>query len=420
VKAKLRVEPLEVRSLLDGTTLLIGTWNVGIADAAYRLGSYETVLAAMGQEYAYYGTPQAPDIITVEETRSNARSGARADTDYLTGLMNDAYGGGYDHGTLDGQSRGGGTEGVIYNTQTIALLDEQAVGITSPTGTVRQELRYLFRPLGYDDGSADFYVYVGHYSADSASRRNVEALQVRADADALGDGVHILYTGDFNAHSSNEAAERTLLSAGSGQAFDPINRLGEWFDNSAMLDIMSESPAVTAPRGLIGGGIKNRYDLLWESAPVIGDYGLQALPWTYHSVGNNGSVPLRGSVDDPSNTALAELDNQWDVLNALANDSSDHLPVVQEYQIVTPAKTAAVFLSARPASEAVVPQSVAQPAEERPSATVEQDAAVTRHTTEVVQPLARKAGDGAHDWFGHPAIQPADNRGEKSESRFDP
>jgi hypothetical protein len=392
VNANLRVEPLEARNLLDGTTLLIGTWNVDIADLGYRPPGFETVLAAMGQEYAYYGAPQAPDILTVTETRSNAYAGPHADTDYLTGLLNDAYGGGYDHGTLDGGSTGGGTEGVIFDTQTVELLDEQAVGVTSTTGPARQELRYLFRPVGYDDGSADFYVYVGHYKAGTTTtdrnRRNVEAQQVRADADAFGDGVHILYTGDFNAESSNEPAEQTLLSAGSGQAFDPIDRLGQWHDNPGAVDIDT----------IQSWNLENRYDLLWETAPVIGDYGLQAMPWTYHSFGNNGSVPLHGSVDDPANTAFAELDNQWDVLHALARACSDHIPVLQEYQIVTPAKGVAIFMSARPTSEAVVPQSAAHPVEERPLAAVDQGAAVTRHTTEAVQPLAQKAGDGAHDW----------------------
>jgi hypothetical protein len=330
VKANLRVEPLEPRNMLDGTTLLIGTWNVDIADLGSRPPGFETVFTAMGRECAYYGTPQAPDILTITETRSNAYSGAHADTDYLTGLLNDAYGGGYDHGTLDGGTTGGGTEGVIYNTQTVALLEEQAVGVTSTSGPARQELRYLFRPVGWDDGSADFYVYVGHYKAGDLTtdqnRRNVEAQQVRADADALGAGVHILYTGDFNAHSSNEPAEQTLLAAGNGQAFDPIERLGVWYRNPAMVDIDT----------IQSWHLENRYDLLWETAPVIGDYGLQAMPWTYHSFGNNGSVSLCGSVEDPSNTALAELDNQWDVLHALARACSDHIPVLQEYQIVTP------------------------------------------------------------------------------------
>jgi hypothetical protein len=329
-RRSLAIEPLEARSLLDATTLLIGTWNVDIADLGYRPAGFPTVLAALGAEYAYYGTPQPPDVLTITETRSNARTGATADTEYLTQILNDLYGSGtYDHGIRNGFSNGGGTEGVIYNTQTVQLLEETAVGFASTSGPARQELRYLFRPVVIPDGSADFYVYVGHYKAGSTTtdrnRRTVEAQQVRADADALGPGVHILYTGDFNCASSNEPAEQTLLASGNGQAFDPISRLGTWQNNPAFVDI--DTIAATA--------LGNRYDLLWETAPVIGDNGLQALPATYHTVGNNGSVPLRQSVASPGNTALSELANQADVLDALANTTSDHLPVMQEYQIVT-------------------------------------------------------------------------------------
>jgi hypothetical protein len=329
--SSLIVEPLEARSLLDATTLLIGTWNVDIADLGYRPPGFPTVLAAIGAEYAYYGAPQPPDILTVTETRSNARTGATADTEFLTKTLNDLYGPGtYDHGTRNGATTGGGTEGVIYNTQTVQLLEEAPIGTASTSGPARQELRYLFRPVGYDDGSADFYVYVGHYKAGSTTtdknRRNVEAQQVRADADALGAGVHILYTGDFNTTSSNEPAEQTLLSGGDGQAFDPTGRLGTWQNNPAFVDL--DTIGATS--------LDNRYDLLWETAPVVGDFGLQAMPATYHTFGNNGSVPLRQSVASASNTALSELANQADVLFALANTTSDHLPVMQEYQIVTP------------------------------------------------------------------------------------
>jgi hypothetical protein len=150
--------------------LLIGTWNVGIADAGYRLGSYDTVLAAIGNESSY-ASPQPLDIPTIVETRSNAYFGANADTEFLTQLMNGIYGAAtYDHGVRNGASTGAGTQGVIYNTQAVELLDEQAIGVIIGTsGPARQELRYLFRPVGYDDGSADFYVYVGHYKAGTGS-----------------------------------------------------------------------------------------------------------------------------------------------------------------------------------------------------------------------------------------------------------
>src|SRR5262249_9784638 len=184
---------------------------------------------AIGNESGY-ASPQPLDILAVTETRSNARTGATADTEFLTQILNGVYGpGAYDHGTLNGRTTGGGTEGVGYNTQTGQLLEEAAVGVASTGGPARQELRYRFRPAGYDDGSADFYVYVGHYKAGTTAadrnRRNVEAQQVRADADALGAGAHALYTGDFNAAGSNEPAQQTLLAPGGGQAFDPGGRL---------------------------------------------------------------------------------------------------------------------------------------------------------------------------------------------------
>jgi hypothetical protein len=108
---------------------------------------------------------------------------------------------------------------------------------------------------------------------------------------------------------------------------------------------------------------------------------LEALPWTYHSFGNNGSVPLHGCVDDPSNTALAELDNQWEVLHALAHACSDHIPVLQEYQIVTPGRAATLFQSARSVSEVIVPKSPTRPFGAQIPDAEEESTAITRHTT---------------------------------------
>jgi hypothetical protein len=327
----LRVEPLEARNLLDAGQLLIGTWNVDIADTggANRIASnFQTVLAAIGQESAYGGA-QAPDILTVTEVRSNANTGTQNDTEWLTQQMNAVYGAGqYAHDTLNGTSTGGGTEGVIYNTRTVQLLLSVAVGVTSTTGMARQELRYLFRPVVAGDGSADFYVYVGHAKAGTtttdASRRNNEAQQVRADADALGFGVAVLYTGDFNSPSSNQAAEQTYLSAGNGQAFDPINRLGSWSNNAAFID--TDTLSTTS--------LYTRSDRLWETGAVrssTGGSGLKDMPSTYHVFGNNGSVALNHGVTDSANTALSELPNRSTVLADLPL-CSDHLPVLQKYQ----------------------------------------------------------------------------------------
>jgi hypothetical protein len=326
----LAMEPLEPRELPDANHLLIGTYNTDIADqngANRNTTYYQAVLRAIGQEGAYY-TPQAPDILTVTEVRSNAVTGTSNDTEWLTQQLNALYGAGrYSHGTLNG-SGGGGTQGIIYNTQTIRILEELRVG----SGLTRQELRYHVRPLARPDGSADFYIYVGHYKAGSTSTdisdRNTEAMQVRANANALGPNVPILYTGDFNDTGDGPGGEpmsATLMAAGNGQAFDPINRPGHWDYNPAFVDIDT----------LRSTGLDGRFDELWETGAVLssrGGSGLQDMPSTYHAFGNNGSVAYNQSVASSSNTALAGVPNRTTVLTDLTH-CSDHIPVLQLYSL---------------------------------------------------------------------------------------
>jgi hypothetical protein len=54
-------------------------------------------------------------------------------------------------------------------------------------------------------------------------------------------------------------------------------------------------------------------------------------------------VPLDQGVDDPTNTALADLPNRLAVLHDLARVCSDHLPVVQQYRIAQPPGPATHF-----------------------------------------------------------------------------
>ncbi len=62
-------------------------------------------------------------------------------------------------------------------------------------------MRYLLQPIGYAS-AADFYMYLSHYKSASGTTntntRNAEAVEIRANADALGANTHILYTGDYN------------------------------------------------------------------------------------------------------------------------------------------------------------------------------------------------------------------------------
>jgi len=63
------------------------------------------------------------------------------------------------------------------------------------------------------------------------------------NADALpGTGQNIIYLGDFNMYYAAEPAYQTLLSAGDGQAFDPINQSGTWTAHSSFKRVHTQSP----------------------------------------------------------------------------------------------------------------------------------------------------------------------------------
>lgn len=331
LRMSLRLLQLESRFTPAAGYFRIASYNIGSSDGAPATG-LNTILQAIGNE-AVVGQSAQLDLIALQEVESQSTT-----TQAVVNLMNGLYGAGaYGRGSVNGASTGSGTLGVVYNTQTLQLLGETRIGTASTAGQPRQAMRYNFRPIGYT--SADFYVYVSHFKADddatSQNRRLVEANALRADADGLGQGVQVLYVGDFNVYSSAETAYQRLLSTGNGQALDPINRPGAWHDSSSFVDIHTQAPAVNPPAGLTGGGLDDRFDFQLVSSELTNGVGFEYVPNTYRAFGNNGSVPLNGNINASSSTALPGLSNRIQVLNLLTT-VTDHLPVVADYRVITP------------------------------------------------------------------------------------
>ena len=311
--------------------LRIADYNTGGGPRA----GMSTILQGIGDE-ARQGFSKPIDVLLLQEQTSSANT-----TQAIVDVLNGIYGAGiYARSTLDVGTSGGGRPGMIYNTQTVQLIESTAVGIISGSGAARQAGRYELRPVGYES-SADFYVYSNHYKASDtaadATRRNNEAIGVRANADALGQGTSIIYAGDFNIYKSSEAMWGTLTATGNGQAFDPIDRVGSWSKNSSFMDVHTQSPVNTARYGgQITGGMDDRFDFQLVTSELMDDEGMSIIPGSYHAFGNNGTHAWNGGngeLDVPSNTALP-----MPILNAIASNS-DHLPVVADYQL--PARMAA-------------------------------------------------------------------------------
>ena len=316
-------------SVADGQ-LRVVTYNTansgnGQAPATPRAGM-DIVLEAIGDEMTG-GIARPIDVLALQEQESSSTSGAA-----FAALLNGIYGPGtYAHATFNGATFGAGRPGLVYNTQTVQLVSQIGIGNVSGSGALRQPVRYQLRPVGYD-ADADFFMYVSHYAAGSSSadqsQRLVEATTIRANADSLGDA-HIIYAGDFNIQSSVETMYLRLLSAGNGEAFDPINRPGNWNNSSSFRDVHTQSPYDPSFNDpvLIGGGMDDRFDFQLITAELQDNEGMSYIPGSYHAFGNNGSHSLNDSINDPSNNAASST-----VLNALAR-VSDHLPVVADYQV---------------------------------------------------------------------------------------
>jgi endonuclease/exonuclease/phosphatase family metal-dependent hydrolase len=325
-------------------SLRIVTYNIAASQGSGQPRSgLDTILAAISSE-TFAGRTDRIDVLALQEVQSQTTTTAA-----VVSLLNGLYGAGtYARGTLNGS--GLYTVGVVYDTASLTLVEEVAI----TTGGPRQTIRYRFEPAA---GSAadGFYLYNSHLKAEadstSEATRAAEAAAIRANADALGNGVSVLYVGDFNLYTSNEVAFQTFVGAGNGQAFDPISSPGNWSGSSGFRGIFTQAPSATGSGELVGGGLDDRFDFQLVSGEVLDGTGFDYLANSYRAFGNNGSVPVNGSINSGSNTALAGLSNRLQVLDLLTT-VSDHLPVVADYTMPTSQGLTALSTTAGTASTA--------------------------------------------------------------------
>ncbi|MEO2049473.1 MAG: endonuclease [Pirellulales bacterium] len=286
----------------------------------------DVVLEAIGDELIG-GIAKPIDALILQEQADPSTS-----TQAFVDLLNGIYGAGtYARSTVfTGPSFDALHQSLVYNTQTLSLISETAFGQTGTGKAARQTGRFQLRPVGYSS-SADLYIYNDHYKAstgsDNQARRNFEAQTVRANADALGQGAHAIYAGDYNIQSSSEAMYQTLLGSGNGQAFDPISTSGTWHNSSSLRFTHTQSPASSQQYGgQVTGGMDDRFDFQLVTGELLDNEGLSYIPGSYHAFGNNGSHACCNSPITSGNGASST------VLNALMS-VSDHLPVVADYQL---------------------------------------------------------------------------------------
>lgn len=308
------------------------------------------------------GDAQPIDIMTLEETTSNATTVAPIVTD----LNNDYGAGTYAMSTYQATQDGGNDDGngpnaLVYNTKTVSLL--ASVGVGTPTGSgngeYRQVVRYEFEPVGT---TSVFYIYVSHMksgtTSSDATDRGKEATIIRNDEATLPANSSVIYMGDLNS-APPEAEFTNFTAAGQGQAFDPYS-----FSTSAQY--YSDSTT----------DLEFRDDYQLMTSNVLNDTGaINYVSGTLNNLGNNGTTADKGNVDSPSstggsNTALnymvampntpgyppygtGNFPTQSQVLSALTT-ASDHLPDLADYTFVSVPEPTCLALLASGASALLI------------------------------------------------------------------
>lgn len=307
-----------------------------------------TILEQIGHE-SVNGVAKPIDVLLVQEQAS------ATDVANMAAALNGIYGAGtYAAAPYTGFSSGGGLPGMVYRTSTVNVVATVAIGNVNSSSNARQTLRYRLAPVGYSGSAAEIYIYNSHFKAKGndptadEARRGVEAQFNRANADALGAGVNAIFAGDLNLYSGSEVGFTSLTAAGNAKAYDPAAAPANW-SGSANRKFHTQSPVISANyEGQVTGGMNDRFDFQLVTANLQDGHGLSIIPNSYHAFGNNGTQPLSGAINSASNTwnPAGLTVSRTTVLNALTT-SSDHIPVVADYQL--PAKMSASLTQLPPA-----------------------------------------------------------------------
>jgi len=138
-----------------------------------------------------------------------------------------------------------------------------------------------------------------------------------------------LFMGDLNLYKSSEAAYQTLTnySNTSYRFYDPINKPGNWNNNSSFAAVHTQSTHSSSNGCAASGGLDDRFDfILISNALKTGSKHITYVNNSYKAIGNDGNH-FNKSINYGTNNSVPA-----NVLNALYNNS-DHLPVVLELDL---------------------------------------------------------------------------------------
>ena len=210
---------------------------------------------------------------------------------------------------------------------------------TVVTGGPRNVLFTRVTPVGYTALPGTFRIYSVHFkaggpsTADSTTRR-LEATSLRNTLNNVPSGTNFLVGGDTNLYGAYEGAYIRLTESqtdNDGQCADVLTMPGNWHTVSgyALYDTQCPCNSCTAGLGQSGGGLDDRFDIIFGSNSMRNGGGVDLLSSGYGAYGNDGQHFNTDVNGGGFNNAVGVT-----IANALWT-ASDHLPVVAIVQVAS-------------------------------------------------------------------------------------
>jgi hypothetical protein len=137
--------------------------------------------------------------------------------------------------------------------------------------------------------------------------------------------------GDFNVYASSEKCFQNLVSHPnlSIRFYDPINKLGNWNNNSSFANYHTQSTH-TVSGCAASGGMDDRFDFILLSNMILNGLGnYRYISNSYKALGNDGQHYNNAINASPQNNSVPA-----NVLNSIYNNS-DHLPIIIDLLVNT-------------------------------------------------------------------------------------
>jgi endonuclease/exonuclease/phosphatase family metal-dependent hydrolase len=291
--------------------------------AALRIMTYNILNYSSGREAEFRAIVAAiqPDVVVVQEILSQAAVNRFRDQ-----VLNQVDPGEWAAGNwTDGPDT---DAGFFYRTASVAYVSHFSI-VTS----LRDIDEWTFRPSAHSSAAANVRIYTVHLKASQGitneQQRLAEVTTMRARMESFPVGQNYLCAGDFNIYTATEPAYVYMTDPSNGLAGvlqDPIDREGNWHENSAFADVHTQSPRITQFGGGANGGMDDRFDLILVGPAVQDGEGLDVLEETYTAFGQDGEH-FNGALNVAPFTVVDST------MASNLHNASDHLPVHVDFQV---------------------------------------------------------------------------------------